>query len=257
LLSAKYERAPRALRGAAKAVAEALGSPKGGALFRKVRRARKFFNANDLPFPDRFVRYRSYFEAAEVSALLGTELPAEQLLEEHLIYWTRVNDRPLLDRICYLDIKTYLPCLNLAYADRASMAASLELREPLLDLALTQFAVELPERWRIRGRRTKAVLKALAARYVPRSVVSRGKVGFGSPVRAWLTGPLRPMVAEFLSPEAIRRTGIVDTDAVQKIVANHRHEDWPMRVWALLNLQVWARTVPSLRGYTAPASSMA
>jgi len=156
--------------------------------------------------------------------------------------------------MCYLDIKTYLPCLNLAYADRASMAASLELREPMLDLRLTEFVAGLPQRWRIRGRQTKVALKELARRYLPRQVVDRAKVGFGSPVRAWLRGPLRRLTADLLSPAAIRQTGILDAGVVRQIVAAESHEDWAMRVWTLLNLQAWSQTV--LRGTPAAAPAV-
>jgi len=255
LLSTRYERVPQPLQRVLRSLADRWGNPRGGGLFRSFRRLRKFLNAAELPFPARFIRYRSYFEPSEVSALLGTSLDSEELLEEHLQYWNRVADRPLFDRMCYLDIKTYLPCLNLAYADRASMAASLELREPMLDLRLTEFVAGLPQRWRIHGRQTKVALKELARRYLPRQVVDRAKVGFGSPVRAWLRGPLRHLTADLLSPAAIRQTGILDAGVVRQIVAAESHEDWAMRVWTLLNLQAWSQTV--LRGTPAAAPPVA
>ena len=251
LLSTSYQRVPSPLQRVFRNLTERWGNPRSGALFRSFRHLRKFLNAAELPFPERFIRYRSYFEPSEVSALLGTSLDSEELLEEHLQYWNRVADRPLLDRLCYLDIKTYLPCLNLAYADRASMAASLELREPMLDLRLTEFVAGLPQRWRVHGRRTKVALKDVARRYLPRRLINRPKVGFGSPVRAWLKGPLRRLTADALSPTAIRQTGILDPGVVRQVVAAENHEDWAIRVWTLLNLQAWSQTV--LRG-TPPAT---
>ena len=97
-----------------------------------------------------------------------------------------------LNRLLYLDIKTFLPCLNLAYTDRMSMAASTEVRVPLLDDELVELAGRVPPTLKLRRTTRKYVLKKAMEGVLPEEVIWRPKAGFGAPLRAWIDEDLRP-----------------------------------------------------------------
>jgi asparagine synthase (glutamine-hydrolysing) len=242
LLAGRLDHIPRRLRTLISALGCRIPLPTGGVAFRRVRRSRKFLQALTLEGLDRYLSYRTYFSPQEVSRLLGARFDGAEIAEEHSVYWDAAKNAPPLDRMLYLDLKTYLPCLNLAYVDRASMAASVEVREPLLDVRLVELVFSLPASSKIRGWRQKAVLKDVAAKYLPKAIVERRKVGFGSPVKAWLRGPLRGLVTRTLARDSVRQYGVLDGTEVATVLEDTNHEDWALRVWSLLYLQLWAET---------------
>ncbi|HKR64891.1 MAG TPA: asparagine synthase (glutamine-hydrolyzing) [Thermoanaerobaculia bacterium] len=137
--------------------------------------------------------------------------------------------------IMFLDAISYLPDDLLAKVDRASMAVSLEAREPLLDHRLVELAWSLPMSMKIADGQGKRILRRLLARYVPAHMVERDKEGFGLPVDGWLHGPLRAW-AESLSGESrIRREGFFDPASVRALweVGNEG------LLWRLLMFQQW------------------
>jgi asparagine synthase (glutamine-hydrolysing) len=101
-----------------------------------------------------------------------------------------------LSRIQYIDFKTYLPDDILAKVDRASMANSLEVRCPLLDHAVVEYAASLPSRMKLSGSRSKLILKEAVRDFVPAEILQRAKMGFAMPVATWLRGELRPLVEQ-------------------------------------------------------------
>ncbi|MFO0973393.1 MAG: asparagine synthase (glutamine-hydrolyzing) [Phycisphaerae bacterium] len=130
--------------------------------------------------------------------------------------WARVERWPnAIDQVMYVDLKMYLVDQLLFLQDKMSMAASLEAREPLLDYRLVELAASIPAGMKLRGRELKAILKRLAARYVPRECVYREKKGFVAPVGAWFKGPLRGELEAALSPARVRRRGIYHPDYVE------------------------------------------
>lgn len=149
------------------------------------------------------------------------------------------------------DLTGYLPEDVLTKVDRASMQFALEVRVPLLDHRLVAFAWRLPTRFKIRGSENKWILRRVLDRYVPRSLVDRGKAGFAVPVAAWLRGPLREWGEDLLAEDRLRRDGILDPAAVlgpwREHVAGRR--DHHRGLWNVLMLQAWyerwGRAAPS------------
>ena len=136
-----------------------------------------------------------------------------------------------VERMMYLDQITYLPDDILAKVDRASMAASLEAREPLLDHRVIEFAWTLPLHFKVSGGTGKRILRTVLDRYVPRELIDRPKMGFKVPIDSWLAGPLREWSAELLDERKLRQQGLLD---VQKLRPRSADEKW-----ALLMLQAW------------------
>jgi len=155
----------------------------------------------------------------------------------------RCDATSLLNRILYLDIKTYLPSL-LIVEDRMSMAHSLEDRVPLLDHRIAELSSCIPGRSKIRGLILKWIPRKNAEGVLPRDVIDHRKVGFLVPLAQWLRGPLRRYVEDtLLSPQALAR-GIFRPEAVRAIVRDHMtgRRDASGKIWSLLNVELWHRT---------------
>jgi asparagine synthase (glutamine-hydrolysing) len=141
----------------------------------------------------------------------------------------------------YYDAVTYLPDDILVKVDRASMAVSLEVRAPLLDHRLVEFAWRLPAGCKIRGRQGKWILRQVLDRYVPRHLVDRPKQGFDLPIDAWLRGPLRDWADTMLDPTHLARDGFLRPEPIRAAWLEHlsgtRDRAWAL--WPVLMFQTW------------------
>ena len=117
--------------------------------------------------------------------------------------WDECDSTDLVERMQHLDTRLYLAEDILTKVDRASMAVSLEVRAPFLDPRVAEFAASLPSNYKLRGRKTKYILKRSIEDFLPRFVTSRGKKGFGVPVAEWLKGLLSTISS--LCRSSIRR----------------------------------------------------
>ncbi|MBI1852946.1 MAG: asparagine synthase (glutamine-hydrolyzing) [Planctomycetes bacterium] len=155
-----------------------------------------------------------------------------------------------LARLLYVDLKTYLPDDILTKVDRASMAHSLEVRVPLLDHVLVEFAATLPSRMKLSGSRSKVVLKRAVARDLPSDIVDRRKQGFSIPLAAWLRGELRERAEEGLA--SLGSSGLFDPAALRSCLDRHVRgtRDHATPLWALISFDAWARRFATKRGET-------
>jgi asparagine synthase (glutamine-hydrolysing) len=240
---------PLGLRGAVRRSLDGrLTMGKPGRLRGPRRNAMKMLRGLDQPFMDRYLTYSSYYRPEELSQLwsgeLRAELAAHDPFHRHREYAARGANEEWLNRLLYLDLKTFLPCLNLAYTDRMSMAASTEVRVPLLDDELVALASRVPPGLKLRRTTRKYVLKKAMEGVLPDAVIWRPKAGFGAPLRAWIDRDLRPLVDDCLSPAAVRERGLFDPAAVGKLVRDNEAgtSDNALRIWALLVLELWQRT---------------
>lgn len=212
------------------------------------RNAMKFLRGIDRDFQSRYLTYCSYYQDDELAALFSLETRRDTAgvdpFKEHMRHLDRVTNEHWLNQIMYLDFKTFLPCLNLCYTDKMSMAASVEVRVPLLDDGLVNLATQIGPDLKLRGLRRKYVLKRAMDGVLPRGIIRRPKAGFGAPVRSWLDGDLSDMMSELLSPEVIRQRGLFEPDEVAKLIEDNRTgtADNALRIWALLVLELWQRT---------------
>lgn len=173
----------------------------------------------------------------EVALLAGRPLPGTGF--ERAFEGSRGLEA--LSRCMYADQQTYLPDDLLTKIDRASMAAGLEVRVPLLDQHLVAYSARLPERFKYRNGSGKYLLKKLLKSYLPVDVVDRPKQGFGVPLGAWLRHELKDMMRDYLSCERLKKEGLFEPHVVQQKIREHLNgtADHHHRLWALLVWQMW------------------
>ena len=145
------------------------------------------------------------------------------------------------DQMCLWDLHNYLPGDILTKVDRATMATSIEGREPLIDHRLVEFAFRLPLQMRRGPLGPKHLLRKVLYKHVPAELVDRPKMGFAIPIDNWLRGDLSHLIDEHLDPAAVKHQNILNPASVQKAVRAFRAKDEMAtnRVWSLLAFQMW------------------
>jgi asparagine synthase (glutamine-hydrolysing) len=154
------------------------------------------------------------------------------------------NGLSYLTQMCLNDTLVFLPEHNLAYSDKASMAASIESRPPLTDHRIVEFMFSVPPRERIHRLTQKHLLKQVAEKYLPRNIIHRPKAPFACPIRSWVRGPLAPMIADLLSERDVRARGLYDPKYVAGLISRDKQglEDNAHQIWTLLTNEIWFRT---------------
>jgi asparagine synthase (glutamine-hydrolysing) len=228
-----------------KTLANVLPGGMPGKLTGALRNAKKFARSAALDFEGRYLGYGTYFTDEAKTRLYTDEIREAttglDAYSVHRRYFSRVKNAAPLNQLLYVDLKTFLPCLNLITTDKTSMAANLEVRVPFLNQHMLELTARMPPDLKLRGLKRKYILKRAAEKLLPREVVWRKKAGFGAPIRSWLRGPLRPMVEELLSEETVRRRGLFRPEEVKRIIdANlSGREDYNLQVFQLLTFELW------------------
>jgi asparagine synthase (glutamine-hydrolysing) len=214
------------------------------ALFRNTK---KLARSAALPLRERYLGFSTYFMEAEKEKLYSAAMREAttdfDAYSTHQRYFDKVADEDFINQMLYVDLKTFLPCLNLTYTDKTSMASSMEVRVPLLDHELVELAARIPARLKIKGLTRKYILKKAAEEWLPRNIIYRKKAGFSAPLRAWLQKDLRDLVEDLLSQENIEKRGLFDYRAVRRLIDDNLagREDNNLKVFQLLMLELWHR----------------
>jgi asparagine synthase (glutamine-hydrolysing) len=147
------------------------------------------------------------------------------------------------DRMIRSDLDAYLPGDLLVKVDIATMANSLELRSPMLDVNVIEWGLSLPRKYKIKGFETKHILKDVARSLVPAELIDRPKMGFGIPRAEWLRTGMKELVVDTLTDTTATQRGWFNPKEVSKVIDSHMAgEDKDNLIWPMLMLELWART---------------
>ncbi|HEU5181077.1 MAG TPA: asparagine synthase (glutamine-hydrolyzing) [Candidatus Polarisedimenticolia bacterium] len=200
-----------------------------------------------LPPDDRYVEIMGSVDAPAMQWLLEPDLLASAA--DHDPYaWLRdlyrgEAGRDEISRLQRVDVESYLPDDILVKADRTSMLHSLELRVPLLDHKVLELAFRMPTRLKYRGGVGKRILRETFAGRLPEAVVTRGKQGFGMPLKSWLRGDLQAFVTEILSDRRTRQRGVLSGRGLDRLLEADRRgaRSLSSEIWTVLVLELWFR----------------
>jgi asparagine synthase (glutamine-hydrolysing) len=212
-----------------------------------VRRLKRFLEALGQPAARRYLNWLQIFPESLRAGLYTDDflasLPGEDPFEFLNSVWARSSGRDIVSRASISDILSYLPCDLCTKVDIASMAHGLEVRQPLLDYRVVEFAASLPVGLKFRGRRGKLLLRDAFGSMIPKSIFARKKMGFGIPIAGWFRHELKPMVHDTLLSDDARIHPYLRRQAVAELVRAHENseQNHGYRLWSLLILEKWLR----------------
>jgi asparagine synthase (glutamine-hydrolysing) len=245
LMASRYRRLPSAVRGPARFAVNSLPVSIGDRGLRYPRWAKRFMTFAELPEEARFRRSYTLYDPAALTALVGPELGecVTDVVAEHAAVY---NDNALDDevnRMCLADARLFMAGLNLTYTDRASMAASVEVRVPFVDRVVAEAAFTIAGQDKIRGKVQKAALKDAAANWLPHEIVNRPKASFGAPLRAWVRNDLAELIDDVLVGGELVQLGMLRKEPLLGLIADERtgREDHAKQIWQLLSMELWYR----------------
>jgi asparagine synthase (glutamine-hydrolysing) len=190
-------------------------------------------------------RYSSILSLAQPADLSALINPSIQTNAAEIAKLNQFEDGKLspFDRMIRSDLDSYLPGDLLVKVDIATMANSLELRSPLLDVNVIEWGVSLPRKYKIKGFETKHILKDVARSLVPANLIDRPKMGFSIPRAEWLRTEMKELVIDTLTDTTASQRGWLDPVQVKKVLDFHMSgHDNDNLIWPMLMLELWART---------------
>ena len=191
---------------------------------------------------DRYSSILSLAQPADLSTLLNPSFQTNAA-EVTKLNQFEVGKLSSFDRMIRSDLYSYLPGDLLVKVDIATMANSLELRSPLLDVNVIEWGVSLPRKYKIKGFETKHILKDVARSLVPANLIDRPKMGFGIPRAEWLRTEMKELVIDTLTDTTASQRGWLDPVQVKKVLDIHMSgQDKDNLIWPMLMLELWART---------------
>jgi asparagine synthase (glutamine-hydrolysing) len=214
-------------------------------------RVKRFVRGLSAPDELRHATWIGSFRSSELRELLVPEVRAEaepgqlyyEVLEDSTYDLSRGIKAGSIEGALRYYFRRYLADDILVKADRAAMSTSLELRSPFLDTEVVEWASRLPAHRKLSLGKTKVVLKEALAGIVPNEILSRPKKGFGIPVASWIRGALRPLFEDLLSPESLRRSGLLQPEPTRALLSRHLagKEDLRKPLWTIAMLLMWQR----------------
>jgi asparagine synthase (glutamine-hydrolysing) len=185
--------------------------------------------------------FNSHYDSLYTREFLSTIEPSSRTaLSED--YFANVKGLDVVDQMLYVDTKTWLPDDLLIKADKMTMANSLELRVPLLDHRILEFAASLPPSYKLKNSSTKHILKKALSKRLPQAILYRKKTGFPLPYATWLSTDLRNDVAEILLDKDTIARGYFRKAAVEQLITGSARHDYSKEIFSLVTLELWHRS---------------
>ena len=250
VMASRYRRLPGISRAGVRYAADRFPVSFQGRGLRYARWAKRFLTFAELPEEPRFRRSYTLYDADELALLVSPDLAhyVDRIIRSHSDIYRDNSLGDEVNRMCLADTRLFLPGLNLAYTDRASMAASVEVRVPFVNPVVARAAFSIEGTDKIRHRQGKVALKRAAENWLPREIVHRPKASFSAPLRAWMRNDLREVINDVLVGGELTGSGMVSAGALQQLIQDDRsgREDRSKQIWQLLTLELWYRHMRSM-----------
>jgi asparagine synthase (glutamine-hydrolysing) len=190
-----------------------------------------------------FLRFTEDAKARLFTPGVRARLAHSDSRQKILDHFDSPNARELVDRMLYTDLMTRMPDHLLPIVDRMAMAHGLEVRPPLLEHAMVEYAMRIPTSLKLRGTTLKYALRKLGARYLDAELVTRRKQGFGFPLAFWMRNELAGFLRAVVAESRFVSQGIFEHAYVSELVDQHLagKRDHNFRLWVILNLEIWHR----------------
>ena len=243
LWALKYRNIPKSIKQIVSSGLQYIPVRIGNRGVKPVRWAKRFLSFANLPESDAYMRSYSYYDEDALNNLFVKDMSNEinRLYNDHRQVFHSLSDKSVINQMCYTDMHMFMQGLNLTYTDRASMAASVEVRVPFIDTHVAKLAMSIPGELKFRKQESKYILKKVAERYLPHDVVYRPKASFGAPIRSWISGDLREMVDDLLSEGNVNKRGIFNPIFVKDLINSDRNgsKDQAYQIYHLLTIELW------------------
>ena len=245
MLVKAYQKIPKLLRDIIFKLANHLPVKMYGKGIVPFRWTKRFLSFASLPIEDAYMRSYSYYDRGELSELFKPNIKdnIDRLYTEHRSIYNSKFNSDVINQVCNTDINMFMLGLNLTYTDRASMAASVEVRVPYIDREVVKLAMQIPGKEKYKHGELKYILKKSAEKILPREIIYRPKASFGAPLRSWISGELSPMVKDLLSEENINKRGVFNYQFIKNMIEDNKKgsEDYSYQIYQLLTVELWFR----------------
>jgi asparagine synthase (glutamine-hydrolysing) len=192
---------------------------------------------------ERYFSIQSLTQREVLQNLLCSGIYTESIAIDFCNHFNQGIEFSKLDQLVRSDFAYYLPGDILTKVDIATMANSLEIRSPMLDVDVVEWGISLPDKYKIKGFETKHILKDVARSLVPAELINRPKMGFGIPRAEWLRTGMKEMVIDTLTDNTASQRGWFNPIEVKKTIDFHMSgEDKDSQLWPMLMLELWARS---------------
>ncbi len=250
VMAGRYHRLPAPARAGLHYAVDRVPVSFRGRGLRYARFAKRFLTFADLPEEPRFRRSYTLYDGDELTSLVGPDLAGyvDQVLDGHRAIYHDNSLPDEVNRMCLADSRLFLPGLNLAYSDRASMAASVEIRVPFVDPVVARAAFSIKGSDKISGRQGKLALKRAAESWLPREIVYRPKASFSAPLRAWVRNDLQQLINDVLVGGELTGAGLIRSGPLRQLIDDEQagREDRAKQIWQLLTMELWYRNMRAM-----------
>lgn len=245
VMALKYNRLPSIIKSTISIVVKVLPVKIMGYGFKLGRWAKRFLTFTNLPEHETYMRSYSYYSYNELKKLIKEEhwSGIDEIYKEHEVLFHSKYNNDNINKMCHTDISMFMLGLNLTYTDRASMAASVEVRVPFIDKLVVEEAMSIPGHLKIKKGISKYILKKASEKHLPKEIIYRPKASFGAPIRSWISNDLKPMVDDLLSEANVIKRDLLNYSFVKKLIDEDREgrADNAYQIYQLLTLELWCR----------------
>lgn len=245
ILSGRYKQLPLLIRKVIESFLNTLPVKTNENGLKFIRWSKRFISFANMDTSNAYMRSYSYYDKDELQKLFNFKKNEEVdtlYIKHKELFELNYND-DLINKLCNIDIHMFMVGLNLTYSDRASMAASVEMRVPFIDKEIVEYAMKIPGSFKYKKNTLKYILKKASETYLPKNVIYRSKASFGVPLRSWISGALKPIVDDLLSEQTVKKRGIFNYDYIKQLIMDDRSgkADNSYQIYQLITVELWFR----------------